>query len=244
MAENGDKDKTSTGQKAAFITGIFAVVAAVAGVLANHAIELIPDKSQGQAADSVVVAEPVEQKGSPRQTPVTTTANEPKASASRLQSESTLPNPSAATSPEKLPVSDEKAAGSASGTAVHAEGFTFRPVACQWSRSEMHCTIAIVNGEGSERELSISGTYISKSYLYDDLGNQYSTAVESGDERSKYKIRQRFPSGLPINITFVADGVSAQAQRMTVAIAAREDKAGRTGGFEELVVIRDIPVEE
>jgi TolB-like protein len=123
---------------------------------------------------------------------------------------------------------------------VEAEGFIFRPVSCKRSGERVVCTISFINKGDEERELRVCSRTKSRSYLYDNLGNQYPVVVQIGHRMAKlergtsFGLEQKFISQLPVNVKFIADGVESDATHMTAAIGIEE--------FKKSVAVRNIPI--
>jgi len=85
----------------------------------------------------------------------------------------------------------------------------------------------------------VYGWTYSKSYMYDDFGNQYDITEIGVGPRVGGTLSQRFIPGLAVNVDFYSRDVRPEASRMTLAIGGHDEKTGR---FSKLIVLKGIPV--
>jgi len=136
-----------------------------------------------------------------------------------------------------------RSAPPSAGKTVEAEGFIFRPVGCKRTGEKVVCTVSLINNGNEERSLRVYNSRgHSPSYLYDNLGNQYPVDIQIGHQMTDLKVNssyetrveQKFISQLPVNVSFIADGVKSHVTHMTATIGAKE--------FKKSVAVRNIPI--
>ncbi|MDO9566450.1 MAG: FlgO family outer membrane protein [Candidatus Desulfaltia sp.] len=133
-----------------------------------------------------------------------------------------------------------RSAPPSAGKTVEAEGFIFRPVGCKRTGEKVVCTVSFINNGNEERDLQLYSRGQSRSYLYDNHGNQYPVFVQIGHQIAKLEcttsmyVEQKFISQLPVNVSFIADGVKSDATHMTAAIGIKQ--------FKKSVAVRNIPI--
>jgi TolB-like protein len=116
---------------------------------------------------------------------------------------------------------------------TETEGFLFRPGVCRSTAGKLICSISFTN-TGTERELVIYGqNYTPASRLIDNRGNQYRVTIRIGGTSGPY-LRERFVTGVPVNVEFVAEDAQTDATALTVVVGVY--------GFKRSPVIRDIPI--
>lgn len=123
-------------------------------------------------------------------------------------------------------------------TTVDAWGLRLRALGCKRDTDRLVCTVSIENLQAEQRRLIVRGSY-SSTYVTDNLGNQYSASVGTQRARTGSSADLRLLPGVVVNVHFVAEGVSSEASHMTVVIQAGD----QSGLFDELVALRNIPIE-